>query len=143
MKTCPICKARCFDDMEICYGCMHRFEEDLGNREVPVEDITGLDQMPLRPNTMSNDPAPANADSRAVAKRASRRESPRVFGAVESDERVSQLQATTKEDGIRRGMPSPVDVGWNGVPYLEPVVGPLAVAPLGDGYCLVVTIERE
>ncbi|MEG1561565.1 MAG: hypothetical protein RR323_04085 [Raoultibacter sp.] len=26
MKTCPICKARCFDDMEICYGCMHQFE---------------------------------------------------------------------------------------------------------------------
>ncbi|MEG1397894.1 MAG: hypothetical protein RSC47_04500 [Raoultibacter sp.] len=26
MKTCPICKARCFDDMKICYGCMHQFE---------------------------------------------------------------------------------------------------------------------
>lgn len=25
MKTCPVCKARCFDDMEICYGCLHRF----------------------------------------------------------------------------------------------------------------------
>lgn len=27
MKTCPICAARCFDDMEVCYGCMHRFDE--------------------------------------------------------------------------------------------------------------------
>lgn len=27
MKTCPVCKARCFDDMEICYGCMYRFED--------------------------------------------------------------------------------------------------------------------
>ena len=26
MKVCPICKARCFDDMEVCYGCMHRFD---------------------------------------------------------------------------------------------------------------------
>lgn len=26
MKTCPICKARCFDDMVICYGCMYRFD---------------------------------------------------------------------------------------------------------------------
>lgn len=26
MKTCPVCKARCFDDMEICFGCMHRFD---------------------------------------------------------------------------------------------------------------------
>lgn len=27
MKTCPVCAARCFDDMETCYGCMHRFGE--------------------------------------------------------------------------------------------------------------------
>lgn len=26
MKICPICKARCFDDMDICYGCMYHFE---------------------------------------------------------------------------------------------------------------------
>lgn len=26
MKTCPVCGARCFDDMEVCYGCMHRFD---------------------------------------------------------------------------------------------------------------------
>ena len=25
MKTCPVCGARCFDDMDVCYGCMHRF----------------------------------------------------------------------------------------------------------------------
>ena len=27
MKQCPICKSQCFDDMEVCYGCMHRFNE--------------------------------------------------------------------------------------------------------------------
>lgn len=27
MKTCPVCRARCFDDMEVCYGCLHRFNE--------------------------------------------------------------------------------------------------------------------
>lgn len=27
MKTCPICKSTSFDDMEICFGCMHRFDE--------------------------------------------------------------------------------------------------------------------
>lgn len=26
MKICPICHARCFDDMDVCYGCMHHFE---------------------------------------------------------------------------------------------------------------------
>ena len=25
MKTCPVCKSLCFDDMPVCYGCMHDF----------------------------------------------------------------------------------------------------------------------
>ena len=25
MKTCPVCHARCFEDMDVCYGCLHRF----------------------------------------------------------------------------------------------------------------------
>jgi len=28
MKICPICGARCFEDMETCYGCLHRFDEE-------------------------------------------------------------------------------------------------------------------
>lgn len=28
MKTCPVCHARCFDDMEVCYGCLHRFGDE-------------------------------------------------------------------------------------------------------------------
>ena len=24
MKECPVCHAKCFDDMEICYGCLSR-----------------------------------------------------------------------------------------------------------------------
>lgn len=27
MKSCPVCKATTFDDMEICFGCLHRFDE--------------------------------------------------------------------------------------------------------------------
>lgn len=27
MKTCPVCSARCFDDMEVCYGCLHTFAD--------------------------------------------------------------------------------------------------------------------
>lgn len=25
MKQCPVCKARCFDDMAVCYGCLYDF----------------------------------------------------------------------------------------------------------------------
>ena len=37
MKICPVCNARCFDDMEVCYGCMHRFGEEPGVPDAPVE----------------------------------------------------------------------------------------------------------
>lgn len=28
MKECPVCKTFVFDDMGVCYGCMHRFSGD-------------------------------------------------------------------------------------------------------------------
>lgn len=28
MKTCPVCRSLCFDDMPVCYGCMHNFDRD-------------------------------------------------------------------------------------------------------------------
>ncbi|MFR3273188.1 MAG: hypothetical protein ACLTQI_04855 [Slackia sp.] len=30
MKICPTCNARCFDDMELCYGCLHDFNKHFG-----------------------------------------------------------------------------------------------------------------
>lgn len=27
MKVCPVCKATCFDDMDACYECLHRFAD--------------------------------------------------------------------------------------------------------------------
>ena len=29
MKTCPVCRSRCFDDMPVCYGCLHDFERGI------------------------------------------------------------------------------------------------------------------
>ena len=28
MKTCPVCKSNCFDDMDVCFGCLHDFRRD-------------------------------------------------------------------------------------------------------------------
>lgn len=28
VKTCPVCGARCFSDMDICYNCLHSFAHD-------------------------------------------------------------------------------------------------------------------
>ncbi len=30
MRACPTCGAQCFDDMDVCYGCLHRFAADEG-----------------------------------------------------------------------------------------------------------------
>lgn len=40
MKTCPVCQATCFDDMDVCYGCMHRF---------PAVSLDKDDPSPKRP----------------------------------------------------------------------------------------------
>ena len=31
MKRCPICDARVFEDMEVCFGCLYHFKEDKTN----------------------------------------------------------------------------------------------------------------
>lgn len=41
MKTCPVCHARCFDDMDMCYGCLHRFS---GEDSLQCDD-NGLDSI--------------------------------------------------------------------------------------------------
>ncbi len=33
MKTCPVCKATVFDDMDVCYGCLYRFSASPGEQE--------------------------------------------------------------------------------------------------------------
>ena len=46
MKTCPICNAQVFDDMDVCYGCMYRFDrETLQEKgELPHAKPEELDQ---------------------------------------------------------------------------------------------------
>ncbi len=45
IRRCPLCGAGCFDDIDTCYCCMHRFAEDeacgpLQAEEVQMEDDT-------------------------------------------------------------------------------------------------------
>lgn len=54
MKTCPICGARAFDDAEVCYGCLHRYEgADMGEPG-PVAPVA-----PPGPATPAASPGPA------------------------------------------------------------------------------------
>lgn len=40
VKTCPVCGARCFSDMDTCYNCLHSF----------VHDETKPEEVPLSRN---------------------------------------------------------------------------------------------
>lgn len=42
MKTCPVCKARAFDDAQVCYGCLHKFsqQEMASHQEFPAASQT-------------------------------------------------------------------------------------------------------
>lgn len=136
MKTCPICKARCFDDMELCYGCMHRFEDAPDDAPPPIEDIVGVDELPLRPAMLRDAPG---GRLRKGARKSPHREARHVFGAVDED---VPLHGPIAEDASLRIRPPAHGVG--AVPLrLELSEGPVATASLGNGYRLVVTIERE
>lgn len=40
LKTCPVCHSVCFSDMDICYGCLHRFSDEgrIGKNGVTMPD---------------------------------------------------------------------------------------------------------
>lgn len=44
MKQCPVCAAMTFDDMEVCYGCLHRFGEEGAKESVSraLDEADGL-----------------------------------------------------------------------------------------------------
>ena len=115
MKTCPTCKARCFDDMEICYGCMHRFEEDPPSFEEDFE--AGVPEEERPPAPIENESAPGDAQVTEPA-----------------------VDADAFDDAAREGVPK---TAAHALPCFEPIVGPVAIASLGNGYRMVMSIERE
>ncbi len=44
IKECPICHARCFADMEVCYGCLHSFTEE--ENQASLTETTRLSLSP-------------------------------------------------------------------------------------------------
>lgn len=44
MKICPVCNARCYDDMSLCYGCLHDFSKDEYVKKMPSAAIASPDQ---------------------------------------------------------------------------------------------------
>ena len=140
MKTCPVCKARCFDDMDICYGCMYRFGE--GSREYPEAVSRDEGEAAIRDGrahpARTVDPV---AEAHAVP-RTAHRELPRVFGAVDGDD-VFDMTGPAVPGRVEASAPAFAVAESGEAPQFELVAGPLAIASLGNGYRLVVAIERE
>lgn len=44
MKVCPVCKSRCFDDMDVCYGCLHKFNDEQVEEVSNNKDLSGFDK---------------------------------------------------------------------------------------------------
>lgn len=140
MKTCPICKARCFDDMEICYGCMHPFDSEENSGEKRADAVDPIEK-PQAPGNRFNEEPETRLPEDAVKAKPSRRDSPCVFGALD------EAEPLWREERVEGEVDSAVArfVGniSGAIAQLEPVEGPLAMASLGNGYRLVLGIERE
>lgn len=49
MKVCPICKSRCFDDMDTCYGCLHNFSKEYDDDVFAYPDSSDISILPNIP----------------------------------------------------------------------------------------------
>ena len=130
MKSCPVCKARCFDDMEICYGCMHRFDEGASRDDALGEKAcAGMDaqepfaSLSFKAAKKGVEPVP----SEAVADKGGAMPSPAMPDTAPD---VMPSLAAPSGDAA-----APL--------RLELAVGMLASASLGNGYRLVLSIDRE
>lgn len=73
MKTCPICGSTIFDDMDTCFGCMHRFQDDRAVQGDPAELSAGSEMR-------SRDAAAARAPASEEALQPVRGEPADLFG---------------------------------------------------------------
>lgn len=92
MKTCPVCQARTFEDAEVCYGCLHRFDIDEGDTSRAGETTWN----PAGPSVSEGIPAPDVASSVAGS----------TYGASKSPAQPSSvLQPNVKESACEVAIP--------------------------------------
>lgn len=111
MKTCPVCQARTFEDAEVCYGCLHRFDGSGRDAAVaeeaawePADAVQRAASVP--PSAQAQLQVPSNAQMRSRMPANSRAQSLMPTG--------SHIRpAMPSGDAFAAGDPSAADV----VPY--------------------------
>lgn len=67
MKECPICGSICFDDMPICFGCMHKFTpEDTRRHTKPLGQQENQAQKEKEPKVIGNGPVVWSRENESV-----------------------------------------------------------------------------
>ncbi len=95
MKTCPVCKARCFDDMPVCYGCLHDFERAFFEDNLPEEAV--------QPRSAREAPSTSQGESASsAAATAARRGARSITSAPATEQLVAQV-------------PLPLAAEWSGM----------------------------
>lgn len=63
VKTCPVCKTKLFEDMDTCFGCMHRFDTDADSGVRQRDDVEGEAPHPSTSREAGNAEAGVSASS--------------------------------------------------------------------------------
>lgn len=63
VKTCPVCKTKLFEDMDTCFGCMHRFGTDADSGARQRDDVEGETPQPTASREAGSAEAEVSASS--------------------------------------------------------------------------------
>lgn len=75
-KTCPVCHALCFADMDVCFGCLHHFENERSSKTELQEAIDAIIEQDIDEPPAAPSKQPARLDSRDPAPIAVQRPTP-------------------------------------------------------------------
>lgn len=129
MKVCPICKARCFDDMEVCYGCMHRFDFEDEEPLIPAaEEEIGTFPEPAAPDGRKHPLRSAYVfgASGAPSNERDSEESPSAVRSGYAEVCVVDSDSLESSDEAKRSKPEPASEAEAGKHQLQPRI-------VGDG----------
>lgn len=142
MKTCPICKARCFDDMGICYGCLYRFDrQEAESVAVPVVEDADPDEptVPFTPVSDSSCRCADGCNGQAQAAAGASGELPSL--SLSLDDAKGALDGAASFRLNRVGPVSPEQAGVPvtlNIPFASP-----GWDLSGEGYRLVLDVRFE
>ena len=130
MKICPVCKARCFDDMQVCYGCMHRFDQDAQAKESQSSQDSHISEVAEPPvssaSSKTNYAAPSRPTTMAIpmlaqVPSASVQPSPaEALSAEAANPQISSFRAASLQS-LESNIPSVQPPASNTPPVQSPV----------------------